>query len=163
MVPTSTFDAFIHAYPHYLRALREMGEQQAHETLIPAYHSWFQEEQAHQHRSVQDRDRGGDGDGNGDGGGNDQRQITDEDGAVRSSWGENVGRDEGILSVDVLRELSRENPYTFAYVEASLKVVIERQAQQEITQQGEAMEVDEARAAQGEVMNVDIASIIQSR
>jgi len=72
---------------------------------------------------------------------------------VRSSWGENGGRDEGLLSADVLRELSRENPYTFAHVEASLKVVIERQAQQEGTL-GEAMEVDEAHTAQGEAMNV---------
>ena len=73
---------------------------------------------------------------------------------MQSSWGEDGERDEGILSADVLRELSRENPYTFAYVEASLKVVIERQAQQEITQQGEEMEVDETHATQGEPMNV---------
>jgi hypothetical protein len=148
-IPTSTFDAFIHAYPHYLRALREIDEQQARAPLVPAYHSWFQEKQTGQCGSVQGRDRGGGKDGDV----SDKRQSGDKDDAGQSSWGENGGRDEGLLSADVLRELSRENPYTFAHVEASLKVVIEKQAQQEGTQQGEAMEVDEAHPAQGEAMN----------
>jgi hypothetical protein len=82
---------------------------------------------------------------------------------MRSSWGEDVGKDEEILSMDVLQELPRENPYTFAHVEASLKVVIERQAQQEITQQGKAIEVGEAQAGQGKAMNAGMTSMIQSR